>query len=164
MKMSLKLALKWHLSHDNVRGNDRDHLCSSAGSVRVEPMNVLGPEGRTEERTRRRDRMEEEGSSSQFQTIQKYSGCCRISSVLSPFPPSRVEAAGPYRCCGPTWPGLSWWTGLWCTGLCYEYLQTGLPRGWEHLDWPWQNPAQNPIRFCQIELGAHVRLMRNSLT
>lgn len=69
--------------------------------------------------------------------------CCRISSVLSPFPPSRVAAAGRCRCCGPTWPGLSWWTGLWCTGLCYENLQTGLPRGWEHLDWPWQNPARN---------------------
>jgi len=33
----------------NIQGNDRDHLCSSAGNVQVELMNVLDAEDRREE-------------------------------------------------------------------------------------------------------------------
>lgn len=62
---------------------------------------------------------------------------------FSPFPPSHVAAAEQCHCCGPTWPGLSWWTGQWYTGLCCESLQTGPPKGSERPDWPWRSQAQN---------------------
>lgn len=99
---------------------------------------------------RRVERMSGEGSSSQIQTriqcqtvSKQIPRRCRVPGFLSPCPPSRVAAAGRCHCCAPTWPGLSWWTGLWCTGLCCESLQTALPRGRERLDWPWQTPAQS---------------------
>lgn len=64
-------------------------------------------------------------------------------SGFIPFPPGREEAVARCHCIEPTWPPLSWWTGQWCTGLCYWSLQTGPPTGPVRWDWPWQSPAQN---------------------